>query len=61
MPVLRLRMLGPHLWMRVVLQMPVPLYYASAPAGALLSAFRILQHCWSSWQSPRTSVEGGAL
>lgn len=44
----------------VVLQMPVPLYYASAPAGALLSAFRILQHCWSSWRVPQDSLEGGA-
>lgn len=45
----------------VVLQMPMPLYYASAPAGALLSAFRIMQHCWLAWRLPRTSLEGGAL
>lgn len=45
----------------VVLQMPIPIYYAAAPAGAILSSFRILQNCWSSYKELRNGTDGGAV
>ncbi|RTQ99590.1 TRAP transporter small permease [Halomonas nitroreducens] len=43
----------------VVLQMPIPVYYASAPFGALLASIRILQNCWRSVHTPDSNVSGG--
>lgn len=42
----------------VVLQMPIPVYYASAPFGAVLASFRILQNCWRPVSN--NNVSGGA-
>jgi TRAP-type C4-dicarboxylate transport system permease small subunit len=43
----------------VVLQMPIPVYYASAPFGAILGAVRVLQNCWRSLQAPEKSCAEG--
>ncbi|WP_435106059.1 TRAP transporter small permease [Arhodomonas sp. AD133] len=40
----------------VVLQMPIPVYYASAPFGAALGALRVIQNCWRSCQSPENAI-----
>lgn len=44
--------------MSVVLQMPIPLYYASAPVGALLSCLRILQALWRDLSTPLDHPRG---
>lgn len=41
----------------VVLNLPIPFLYASAPVGSLLSVFRIIQHYSKSLRSSSVSVE----
>ncbi|WP_240336712.1 TRAP transporter small permease [Tropicibacter sp. Alg240-R139] len=43
----------------VVLGLPIPLLYSSAPIGASLSAIRVLQNLWRTIQSMRQSEYGG--
>lgn len=45
----------------VVLKMPIPLYYASAPAGALLSTARLLQSIWRDLRAPTATTARGEL
>ena len=41
----------------VVLNLPIPLLYASAPLGSLLSIFRIIQHYKKNQKNQQPCVE----
>lgn len=40
----------------VVLGLPIPILYASAPVGALLSSFRVLQHLITTLRTPTATL-----
>lgn len=42
----------------VVLGLPIPILYASAPFGAALSAFRVIQHLIKTIQTPGDMLQG---
>ena len=44
----------------VVLGLPIPILYASAPVGASLSSFRILQHLYRALRGEPDAPESGA-
>ena len=44
----------------VVLGLPIPVLYASAPFGAALSGFRVVQHLITTLKSPAHTFEGAA-
>lgn len=55
-------MLKPFVAMQksVVLRLPIPLLYASAPVGASLSSIRIIQHLWKSLKNFQTQNKGAS-
>lgn len=43
----------------VVLGLPIPILYASAPVGALLSSIRVIQHLIRTLRRPVLTADGG--